>query len=130
MQFFEYEWECNNCKKDFATKTSDVSYCPYCGSKEIHLTGRNIKEVGTGYTPKIETIQTDYEIPTLEYSPSLESILHCGPYKEIHLSCGHIIRCEFAQFRKGEKTWCNRCKKDVEVVKCVDTVTGEEHDIL
>jgi len=40
MQFFEYEWVCDNCKKDFATKAgSDVSFCPYCGSREIHLTG-------------------------------------------------------------------------------------------
>ena len=120
MQFFEYEWVCDNCKKDFATKTSDVSYCPYCGSKKIHLAGQNIK---------VEYMPIDREILSSGF-PTLKSILYCGPYKEIHLSCGHIIRCEFAQFRKGEKTWCNECKKEVEVVKCINTVTGEEHDIL
>ena len=57
-------------------------------------------------------------------------ITNIMPWKEIHLSCGHIIRCEFAQFHKGQKTWCPDCKKEVEVVKCVDAVTGEEYDML
>jgi len=60
----------------------------------------------------------------------VKRLLYCGPYKEIHLSCGHIIRCEFAQFYKGQKTWCPDCKKEVEVVKCVNTVTGREYDRL
>jgi len=76
--------------------------------------------------------ESDIEIPYIEFpsTTSMESALYCGPYKEIHLSCGHSFRCEFSQFHKGQKTWCGECEKEVEVVKCIDTVTGKEYDRL
>jgi hypothetical protein len=53
-----------------------------------------------------------------------------GPYKEVHLSCGHSFRCEFSQHEKGQTAWCAKCWNYVEVAKIVDTVTGKEHDKL
>jgi len=60
----------------------------------------------------------------------VKSLLYCGPYKEIHLSCGHSFRCEFSQYYKGQKVWCQECGKHSKVVKLIDTVTGKEHDRL
>jgi len=97
--------------------------CPKCGHEF------EVEAIPVTY-PKIEPDMSGSSLtyPDLGISPKV--FLYCGPYKEIHLSCGHIIRCEFAQFHKGQKTWCGECKKEVEVVKCIDTVTGKEYDRL
>jgi len=63
-------------------------------------------------------------------SENLKQLLYLGPFKEIYLSCGHSFRYEFAQFEKGQTTWCSTCKKEVKVVKCIDTVTGKEYNRL
>ena len=94
--------------------------CPKCGYEF------EVEDLFVTY-PKIEP---DMSGSSLIYPISHKAFLYCGPYKEIHLSCGHVIRCEFAQFHKGQRTYCPTCKKEVEVVKCIDTVTGKEHDKL
>lgn len=53
-----------------------------------------------------------------------------GAHKEVHLSCGHKFRYEFSMYRKGQTTYCPKCKKDVTVVKLVDLITQEEYEIL
>jgi len=80
--------------------------------------------------PKIGYGMSEGDIAPELMSISVKTLLYCGPYKEIRLSCGHSFRCEFSQFHKGQKTWCRECKKKVEVVKCIDTVTGKEYDRL
>ena len=117
--------------------------CPKCGH-EFEIEGVLVKfpkvepdTSGSSIVPKIDMkklpkIESYYEgdIASELIPIDTRSLLYCGPYKEIHLSCGHIIRCEFAQFYKGQKTWCPDCKKEVEVIKCINTVTGEECDRL
>jgi len=99
--------------------------CPECGHEF------EIEPIIPVTSDKPAIVETD--IGSERLTPieiDVKSLLYCGPYKEIHLSCGHIIRCEFSQFYKGQKVYCMECNRRVEVVKCIDSVTGREHDRL
>ncbi|RLI97699.1 MAG: hypothetical protein DRP00_03720 [Candidatus Aenigmatarchaeota archaeon] len=90
--------------------------CPKCGY-----------EFEVGESPDL--LETDIASELL-VPIDVKELLYCSPYKEIHLSCGHVIRCEFAQFHRGQQVWCSKCNRTVEVTKCIDTITGKECNFL
>ena len=92
--------------------------CPRCGY-EFEV---SVSEVGI--KPMASDIAAEILYPSWF---TLESFSRCGPYKMAYLSCGHVFHYEFSVHRKGDKIYCRKCRRTVEIVKLIDTVTSEEH---
>jgi len=105
--------------------------CPKCGYEFEVKSSFDLKSVVEDKaiaTVKDRYMPFNFSLTPLDFS--LDKVLYSGPYKEVHLSCGHTFRCEFSQYARGQKAYCHICKKEVKVVKIVDTVTGKEYERL
>jgi len=108
-------------------KRVGVIECPYCGRK-IDIAVYKDRELPNHYVLLTRQRANEKEKGPVKNHDFGREFLESRafPYKEVHLSCGHSFRCEFSQYRKGQKTYCPECKKQVRVVKVIDTVTGKE----